>query len=145
MSEEKNITETEEATNTESEVVETETAVAEADTQIQTEEKASEDTSSDDGSAIVSEETAEPSEKKVFKRILQGKVVSDKNNKTITVLVERQVSHPIYKKYFKMSKKMTAHDENNDCNIGDTVRIKEFRPLSKTKRWVLVDIVERAK
>jgi small subunit ribosomal protein S17 len=83
--------------------------------------------------------------KKIFKRILQGKVVSNKNNKTITVLVQRQIAHPLYKKYFKMSKKMTAHDEQNECNIGDTVRIKESRPLSKSKRWVLVEIIERAK
>ncbi|MDC1068063.1 30S ribosomal protein S17 [Candidatus Kapabacteria bacterium] len=94
---------------------------------------------------IIENKSADTEQKKVFKRILQGKVVSDKNNKTITVLVERQVAHPLYQKYFKMSKKMTAHDENNECNIGDTVRIKESRPLSKSKRWVLIDIVERAK
>lgn len=84
-------------------------------------------------------------EKKVFKRILQGKVTSNKTDKTITVLIERQIAHPIYKKYYKVSKKMLAHDENNDCNEGDIVRIKEHRPLSKRKRWVLVNIVERAK
>ena len=79
------------------------------------------------------------------KKVLQGKVVSNKGNKSIAVLTERQVQHPIYKKYYKQSKKMHAHDEANDCNIGDIVKIKESRPLSKTKRWVLVDIVERAK
>lgn len=144
MSEEKNITETEEN------LVETETvqdSSEKAETVPEsTVEASNEETKSDSEEHVaVVESNQKPEEKKVFKRILQGKVVSDKNNKTITVLVERQVSHPIYKKYFKMSKKMTAHDENNDCGIGDTVRIKEIRPLSKTKRWVLVDIVERAK
>lgn len=91
------------------------------------------------------ENSAPVQEKKVFKRILQGKVTSNKTDKTITVLTQRQIQHPIYKKYYKVSKKMLAHDENNDCNEGDIVRIKEHRPLSKRKRWVLVDIVERAK
>ncbi len=79
------------------------------------------------------------------KKVLQGKVTSNKGEKSITVLTERQVQHPIYKKYYKQSKKMHAHDENNECNIGDIVKIKESRPLSKTKRWVLDGIVERAK
>lgn len=79
------------------------------------------------------------------KRILEGKVTSNKANKTITVSVERQVAHPLYKKYFKRSKKFMAHDENNVCNIGDTVRIQESRPLSARKRWTLVDVVEKAK
>lgn len=79
------------------------------------------------------------------KKILQGKVTSNKGDKSITVLTERQVQHPIYKKYYKQSKKMHAHDEANECNIGDIVRIKESRPLSKTKRWVLEGIIERAK
>ncbi|MFY8161050.1 MAG: 30S ribosomal protein S17 [Candidatus Kapaibacteriota bacterium] len=79
------------------------------------------------------------------KRILEGKVTSNKANKTITVSVERQISHPLYRKYFKRSKKFMAHDEENLCNIGDTVRIKESRPLSARKRWTLVEVVERAK
>ena len=79
------------------------------------------------------------------KRILEGKVTSNKANKTITVSVERQVAHPLYKKYFKRSKKFMAHDEENMCNIGDTVKIQESRPLSARKRWTLVSIVERAK
>ena len=82
---------------------------------------------------------------KSHKRILQGIVVSDKANKTITVKVERQVAHPLYKKYFKRSKKFMAHDENNDAREGDKVRIQEFRPLSAKKRWMMIEIVERAK
>lgn len=79
------------------------------------------------------------------KRILTGKVVSDKPEKTIVVKVERQVAHPLYKKYFKRSKKYMAHDENNEAHEGDTVRIIEERPLSARKRWRLLEIVERAK
>jgi small subunit ribosomal protein S17 len=79
------------------------------------------------------------------KRVLEGKITSNKSNKTITVSVERQVAHPLYRKYFKRSKKFIAHDEDNQCNIGDTVRIKESRPLSARKRWTLVEIVARAK
>ena len=74
------------------------------------------------------------------KRILQGVVVSDKQDKTVVVSVERQVMHPVYKKFVKKSKKYAAHDENNQFKVGDTVRIIESRPLSKTKTWtVLVD------
>jgi len=74
-----------------------------------------------------------------------GIVLSDKMQKTITVSVERKVQHPIYGKFIKKSTKYTAHDEQNDCNIGDVVRIMETRPLSKRKRWRLVEIIERAK
>jgi small subunit ribosomal protein S17 len=74
-----------------------------------------------------------------------GVVVSNKMEKTINVLVERRLSHPIYGKSVKLSKKFMAHDEKNECNIGDKVRIMETRPLSKRKRWRLVEIVERAK
>ncbi len=74
-----------------------------------------------------------------------GVVVSAKMDKSITVLVERRLRHPIYGKYVKKSKKFMAHDENNDCNPGDLVRIEETRPLSKRKRFTLVEIVERAK
>ena len=74
-----------------------------------------------------------------------GTVTSDKMQKTITVLVERKVKHPLYGKFLRKSKKFTAHDETNDCNIGDTVRIMEIRPMSKNKRWRLVEIIERAK
>ena len=74
-----------------------------------------------------------------------GEVVSNKMDKTITVSIERKLRHPIYGKYVKKTKKFVAHDENNDCNIGDTVRIMETRPLSKRKRWRLVEVLERAK
>jgi small subunit ribosomal protein S17 len=79
------------------------------------------------------------------KRILQGKVVSNKADKTISVAIVSQVAHPLYKKYFKRTKKVMAHDEQNSCNIGDTVKVRESRPLSRQKRWELIDIVERAK
>ena len=74
-----------------------------------------------------------------------GVVVSNKMDKTISVTVERRLQHPIYGKFVKKSKKFMAHDEKNECNVGDTVRIMESRPLSKRKRWSLVEIVERAK
>ncbi len=74
-----------------------------------------------------------------------GNVVSDKMNKTITVSVEDFVRHPLYGKAVKRTAKFKAHDENNECKIGDKVRIMETRPLSKDKRWRLVNIVERAK
>lgn len=79
------------------------------------------------------------------RRSLTGKVVSDKMNKTVTVLVERRVKHPIYGKIMSRSKKFHAHDENNECKLGDTVMISESRPLSKTKAWVVVSLVERAR
>lgn len=74
-----------------------------------------------------------------------GVVSSSKMEKTITVKVERKIKHPIYGKFMKKSKKFMAHDEKNECNEGDTVIIKESRPLSKNKRWSLVEILERAK
>jgi len=74
-----------------------------------------------------------------------GVVTSSKMNKTITVAIERKVMHPIYGKYLKKTSKLHAHDEKNECGIGDTVKIMETRPLSKTKRWRLVEIVEKAK
>jgi small subunit ribosomal protein S17 len=74
-----------------------------------------------------------------------GIVTSDKMNKTITVAVERKVKHPIYGKFLKKTTKFHAHDEQNQCGIGDTVRIMETRPLSKTKCWRLVEIIEKAK
>jgi len=79
------------------------------------------------------------------RRILEGRVVSNKPDKTIIVLVERYVQHPLYKKYYKRSKKFMAHDEKNECQVGDLVRIIEWRPLSRRKRWMLKEIVERAK
>ena len=74
-----------------------------------------------------------------------GKVVSDKMDKTMVVAVEDSVKHPLYKKIVKRTKKLKAHDEKNECKIGDRVEIMETRPLSKDKRWRLVEIIERAK
>jgi small subunit ribosomal protein S17 len=74
-----------------------------------------------------------------------GKVVSNKMNKSIVVAVERRVKHPIYGKFMKKTTKFMAHDEKQECNIGDVVRIMECRPLSKLKRWRLVSIIEKAK
>ena len=76
-------------------------------------------------------------------RTLTGRVVSDKMDKTITVLIERRGKHPVYGKYLKRSTKLHAHDETNQCKIGDKVTISETRPLSKTKSWALVEVVER--
>lgn len=74
-----------------------------------------------------------------------GLVTSDKMEKTITVSIERKVKHPIYGKFVKTTKRFKAHDEKNDAKAGDTVKISETRPLSKTKRWRLVEVIERAK
>ena len=74
-----------------------------------------------------------------------GKVVSDKMDKTIVVAVETRVPHPLYKKIIKRTYKLKAHDENNECHSGDTVRVMETRPLSKEKRWRLVEVIEKAK
>jgi small subunit ribosomal protein S17 len=73
------------------------------------------------------------------RRVLQGTVVSDKGDKTVTVLVERRVMHPIYKKYIRLSKKYAAHDEQNQHKVGDTVSIIECRPISKRKSWMVVE------
>lgn len=74
-----------------------------------------------------------------------GQVVSNKMDKSITISIERKVKHPIYGKYIKKTTKLMAHDEKNECNEGDVVKIAETRPLSKNKRWRLVEIIERAK
>ncbi|MDE1313112.1 30S ribosomal protein S17 [Vibrio aestuarianus] len=74
-----------------------------------------------------------------------GRVVSDKMDKSIVVAIERMVRHPIYGKFVKRTTKVHAHDENNECGLGDTVEIRECRPLSKTKSWILVKVVEKAK
>ncbi|GIX39427.1 30S ribosomal protein S17 [Silanimonas lenta] len=77
-------------------------------------------------------------------RTVEGRVVSNKMNKTVTVLVERQVKHPLYGKYIRRSTKLHAHDEQNACNEGDVVRVAECRPLSKTKNWRVVEIVSKS-
>lgn len=77
-------------------------------------------------------------------RTVQGRVVSNKMDKTITVVVERFVKHPIYGKFIKRTTKLHAHDESNVCNEGDTVTVRECAPISKNKSWMLVDVVEKA-
>jgi small subunit ribosomal protein S17 len=84
-------------------------------------------------------------EQRKLRKTRVGVVVSASMNKTINVQVERRLQHPIYGKSVKWTKKFMAHDENNDCNVGDKVLIMESRPLSKNKRWRLVEIIERAK
>ncbi len=83
-------------------------------------------------------------DQEVTKRQIEGNVVSAANDKSITVLVERKVKHPLYKKYIRRSTRLHAHDENNECKAGDTVRVEACRPVSKTKCWRLVAVVARA-
>ena len=84
------------------------------------------------------------SETNSVERTLTGTVVSNSRDKTIAVLVERKVRHPIYKKYIKRSTKVHAHDEKNECGLGDLVRVSESKPFSKTKNWALVEVVEKS-
>jgi small subunit ribosomal protein S17 len=84
-------------------------------------------------------------EQRGLRKTRVGIVVSDKMDKTITIAIERKVSHPIYKKYFKKTTKLMAHDEKSECRVGDKVKVMETRPLSKNKRWRMVEIVEKAK
>ena len=84
-------------------------------------------------------------EERNLRKVRTGKVTSNKMDKTIVVAIEEHVKHPLYKKVVKRTYTLKAHDENNECNIGDTVRVMETRPLSKDKRWRLVEIVERVK
>ena len=79
------------------------------------------------------------------RKVRVGKVLTDGMDKTVTVVIDRLVKHPVYGRYVKRKKKFAVHDEENQCHVGDTIRFMETRPLSKTKRWRLVDIVERAK
>jgi small subunit ribosomal protein S17 len=81
-------------------------------------------------------------EEQASNRRIQGRVVSDKMDKTITVLIERQVKHPIYGKFIRRSTKVHAHDANNECRNGDIVMVEQCRPLSRSKRWRLVEIIE---
>ncbi len=82
---------------------------------------------------------------RAFRKTRVGQVVSDKMDKTIVVAIEDSVQHPLYKKTLKRTYKLKAHDENNECGIGDTVEVMETRPLSKDKRWRLLKIIEKAK
>ena len=84
-------------------------------------------------------------ERSALRKVRQGKVVSNKMQKSIIVAIERRVAHPIYKKYFTRTTRLVAHDEQQQAGIGDIVKIMETRPLSKTKRWRLVENVEKAK
>ena len=82
---------------------------------------------------------------RAFRKTRVGQVVSDKMDKTIVVAIENSVQHKLYKKIVKQTYKLKAHDENNECHVGDTVKVMETRPLSKDKRWRLVEIIEKAK
>ena len=84
-------------------------------------------------------------ESRSIRKTRVGEVVSDKMDKSITVAVKRRVKHPVYGKYISKTSKLMAHDEKNDCHEGDTVKIMETRPLSRSKRWRLVEVVERKK
>ncbi|MFT5448302.1 MAG: small subunit ribosomal protein S17 [Gammaproteobacteria bacterium] len=90
-------------------------------------------------------ETSENSSTARASRTLTGEVVSDKMDKTIVVMVERREKHRLYKKYIRRSSKLHAHDENNECKIGDTIAIEQCRPMSKSKAWRLHSIIERAR
>ncbi len=81
---------------------------------------------------------------RAFRKTRVGKVVSNKMDKTIVIAIEDRVQHPLYKKILKTTSKLKAHDEKNECNIGDKVKVMETRPLSKDKRWRLVEIIEKA-
>ena len=94
------------------------------------------DNSSNEGGAVV---------ERNLRKTRRGKVVSDKMDKTIVVAIEEHVKHPLYGKIVKRTYKLKAHDEKNECAVGDTVRVMETRPLSKDKRWRLVEIMEKAK
>ena len=85
------------------------------------------------------------SERTSSRKVRVGKVVSDKMDKTVVVIVEDRVAHPIYKKIIGRTYRLKAHDENNECGVGDRVRVMETRPLSKDKRWRVVEIIEKAK
>ena len=90
------------------------------------------------------ESTVQPVERKTRRKVRVGKVVSNKMNKSILVAIERRVPHPVYKKYFRQTTKLMAHDEKQEAGIGDVVSIMETRPLSKRKRWRLVNVIEKA-
>jgi len=84
-------------------------------------------------------------EERALRKTRTGRVISDKMNKTVVIAIEDHVKHPVYGKIVKRTKKIHAHDENNECGIGDFVEVMETRPLSKTKRWRVTEIIEKAK
>jgi small subunit ribosomal protein S17 len=94
---------------------------------------------------VSEQQTAPAADSRNSRKVRQGKVVSSKMNKTLIVAIERLVQHPLYKKYVKRTTKLYVHDETNNAREGDTVLVMETRPLSKTKRWRLISVVERAK
>ena len=100
---------------------------------------------SDQGTSTETQASGTQPEGASSTRTLTGQVISDKMDKTMTVLVERRVKHPLYKKYIRRSTKLHAHDEENSCRVGDLVSIEQCRPLSKTKSWRLHEIIERAR
>jgi small subunit ribosomal protein S17 len=93
----------------------------------------------------MSETIIDQEDKRAFRKTRVGTVVSDKMSKTIVVAIPDRIRHPIYKKIINRTYKIKAHDEKNECHVGDTVRVMETRPLSKEKRWRLVEIMEKAK
>ena len=132
-------------TNSDAESASSEAASSEAAPAEETETATADQPQADQprSSASSTEQPTEPTERNLRKERI-GVVTSYKMNKTITVAVQRRIKHAIYGKFIGKTSKFTAHDENNDCGIGDTVRIMETRPLSKNKRWRLVEILERA-
>ena len=126
----------------------TETAVEEAPAEASDEADSDQSAAASETEEIQPEDTAQHALELHHGRNLRkervGEVTSNKMNKSITVAVQRRIMHPMYGKYIGKTTKFTAHDENNDCGIGDTVRIMETRPISKNKRWRLVEIIERA-
>ncbi len=86
-----------------------------------------------------------PETKRSLPKTKVGKIVSNKMNKTVVVSVERLIKHPVYKKYIRRTRKLYAHDKDNSCQIGDIVKVMETKPMSKTKHWKVIQVVERAK
>ena len=121
------------------------TPTADATTETAAPETAKPETATRAKATATSAAAAEASSDRTRRKIRTGVVVSEKMDKTVLIRIDRTVRHPLYKKTLKRSNKLAVHDENNDARVGDTVRVMETRPLSKTKRWRIVDIVERAK
>ena len=144
-----------EENNTNEPHIEEAEAATTADSEATEQEVTPEDSASDDAASQPASATSEQLEEDAqhvldlhhgrnLRKERVGEVTSNKMNKSITVSVQRRIMHPIYGKYIGKTTKFTVHDENNNCGIGDTVRIMETRPISKNKRWRLVEIIERA-
>lgn len=130
---------------TQAEATPVDTTTADATTETAALETAKPETATRAKATATSTAAAEASSDRTRRKIRTGVVVSEKMDKTVLIRIDRKVRHPLYKKTLKRSTKLAAHDENNDARVGDTVRVMETRPLSKTKRWRIVEIVERAK